>query len=555
MSNRQRTAVSVAAAQAAVLLGGLAAGIAFAQTAPAPAPKPDPKPEAQIETVVVSGKRAALSSAQKIKQNSDEIVDSIVADDIGKLPDRSVTEVLQRIVGVTMDRTMAKGDPEHFSVEGSGISIRGLTYVRSEMNGRDSFSANGGRSLNFEDVPPELMAAVDVYKNPSAEQIEGSIGGLVNLRTAMPFDFDGLKTALSLQTTYSDLKEKSSPSVSGMVSNRWKTDLGEFGALVNIASSRSGTRTDAFQVEPYYPRTDAVVGQDPNTTLWIPKGSQWRTLEFDRKRQGLYGALQWKKDDVDSSLTYFRSKYRMQWDERAIFAQSDPYKLQVANGEFGKNGQLLYGTLSNSDGSGINFGADTRSAYRNSETQDLAWKLNWRANEQWSFSSDLQYIRVNGTLQIGQRLRIPSGGAPDDAGQTFVHTVRRGESLYRIANRYSVTVDEICTPEETARVIDRNTRFVRDCQAIVAGHHVPAHVVQCGAKGCVTWSERPVRNYRDYKRTDFTLAFAQWIHGINRGVLLPPGLDEQWLISAMHDDADATAYATVFEEFVTELTS
>ena len=293
MSNRQRTAVSVAAAQAAVLLGGLAAGIAFAQTAPAPAPKPEPKPEAQIETVVVSGKRAALSSAQKIKQNSDEIVDSIVADDIGKLPDRSVTEVLQRIVGVTMDRTMAKGDPEHFSVEGSGISIRGLTYVRSEMNGRDSFSANGGRSLNFEDVPPELMAAVDVYKNPSAEQIEGSIGGLVNLRTAMPFDFDGLKTALSLQTTYSDLKEKSSPSVSGMVSNRWKTDLGEFGALVNIASSRSGTRTDAFQVEPYYPRTDAVVGQDPNTTLWIPKGSQWRTLEFDRKRQGLYGALQW----------------------------------------------------------------------------------------------------------------------------------------------------------------------------------------------------------------------------------------------------------------------
>ncbi|TXD80083.1 TonB-dependent receptor, partial [Mitsuaria sp. TWR114] len=394
MSNRQRTAVSVAAAQAAVLLGGLAAGIAFAQTAPAPAPKPEPKPEAQIETVVVSGKRAALSSAQKIKQNSDEIVDSIVADDIGKLPDRSVTEVLQRIVGVTMDRTMAKGDPEHFSVEGSGISIRGLTYVRSEMNGRDSFSANGGRSLNFEDVPPELMAAVDVYKNPSAEQIEGSIGGLVNLRTAMPFDFDGLKTALSLQTTYSDLKEKSSPSVSGMVSNRWKTDLGEFGALVNIASSRSGTRTDAFQVEPYYPRTDAVVGQDPNTTLWIPKGSQWRTLEFDRKRQGLYGALQWKKDDVDSSLTYFRSKYRMQWDERAIFAQSDPYKLQVANGEFGKNGQLLYGTLSNSDGSGINFGADTRSAYRNSETQDLAWKLNWRANDQWSFSSDLQYIRA-----------------------------------------------------------------------------------------------------------------------------------------------------------------
>ena len=64
----------------------------------------------------------------------------------------------------------------------------------------------------------------------------------------------------------------------------------------------------------------------------------------------------------------------------------------------------------------------------------------------------------------------------------------------------------------------------------------------------------PIRNYRDYKATDFDLAFAQWIHGINRGVLLPPGLDEQWLISLMHDDTDAMRYAAVFDEFVRELT-
>src|SRR6185369_1765175 len=157
------------------------------------------------------GQRGALQSAQKIKQEADEIVDSVVADDIGKLPDRSVTEVLQRIVGVTIDRTMAKGDPEHYSVEGSGVTIRGLTYVRSELNGRDSFSANGGRSLNFEDVPPELMAGVDIYKNPSAEQIEGAVGGLVNLRTALPFDYKGLKVSLSGDVTYNELGKKKKP--------------------------------------------------------------------------------------------------------------------------------------------------------------------------------------------------------------------------------------------------------------------------------------------------------------------------------------------------------
>jgi iron complex outermembrane receptor protein len=165
--------------------------------------------------------------------------------------------------------------------------------VRSELNGRDSFSANGGRSLNFEDVPPELMAGVDIYKNPSAEQIEGAVGGLVNLRTAMPFDFKGRKVAVSLPNTYSELKKgKWSPSARdglGPLEDRLRRDRrpGRPGLL------GKRTRTDAFQVEPYYPRTDARAGK----TVWVPKGSQWRTLEFNRKREGHYGALQWKKDD------------------------------------------------------------------------------------------------------------------------------------------------------------------------------------------------------------------------------------------------------------------
>jgi len=77
--------------------------------------------------------------------------------------------------------------------------------------------------------------------------------------------------------------------------------------------------------------------------------------------------------------------------------------------------------------------------------------------------------------------------------------------------------------------------------------------VQFGAKGCVTWTPEPIRNYRDYKKNDLDIAFAQWIHGINRGILLPPGLDEQWLISIMHTNEEAMRYANVFSEFVDEL--
>lgn len=405
MRQVQKTALSIAAAQVAMLW----CGAGLAQTAPTPAtpaPAAAQPPAEGSTTIVIKGQRAALQSAQKVKQESDEIVDSIVADDIGKLPDRSVTEVLQRIVGVTIDRTMAKNDPEHYSVEGSGVNIRGLSWVRSELNGRDSFSANGGRSLNFEDVPPELMAGVDVYKNPSAEQIEGAIGGLVNLRTALPFDYAGFKGAVSLQSTYSPLREKFSPSGSLLLSNTWASDFGKFGALIDLAHSESATRNDKIQIEPYYPRTDIVDGE----TVWVPKGAQWRTEEFDRTRQGTYGALQWKLGDVESALTLFRSDYKMDWMENALFAQSNAYNITVDEGAtWGPNGNLVRGTIRAPADGGINFGADTRVMTRESATQDLGWNLKWKASEQWSFSTDLQYIRAttssfDSTVATGVRM-------------------------------------------------------------------------------------------------------------------------------------------------------
>jgi iron complex outermembrane receptor protein len=395
----KKTAIALAAAQIALLASGMAMAQTDGQAAGnspntgAAQPVNTAQNPAGANVVVVTGQRAALNSAQAIKRDSDEIVDSIVADDIGKLPDRSVTEVLQRIVGVTIDRTMSKGDPEHYSVEGSGVTVRGLSYTRSELNGRDAFSANGGRSLNFEDIPPELMAGIDIYKNPSAEQIEGAIGGLVNLRTAMPFDFKGRKVAASLADTYSELKKgKRQPSGSFMYSDRWKTGFGEIGALVDFAYSQSGNRADTFQVEPYYQRSDVVPGQ----AVWVPKGSQYRTTNFDRTREGIYGALQWKKDaTLNSSLTYFKSKYKMNWDEQAIFSAASPYNIGVTNGVYAPNGRLLSGTLTDTADKGIDFGADTRAANRISDTTDISWHTTWRPTSAWQFDTDLQHVSAH----------------------------------------------------------------------------------------------------------------------------------------------------------------
>ncbi|CAB4362524.1 MAG: aminotransferase class III-fold pyridoxal phosphate-dependent enzyme [Actinobacteria bacterium] len=126
-----------------------------------------------------------------------------------------------------------------------------------------------------------------------------------------------------------------------------------------------------------------------------------------------------------------------------------------------------------------------------------------------------------------------------------------GNPLCMAASKAVLT--EICTPEATNSAIQRNRLLLDACDTIIARAGLPAHTVQFGAKGCVTWAAEPITNYRDYKETDFDLAFAQWMHGINRGVLLPPGLDEQWLISVLHTDDDALRYAAVFGEFVDEL--
>src|SRR5690606_2688457 len=127
----------------------------------------------ELDAVQVSGIRGSVYRAQDIKRDAETFVDSVTALDIGALPDRSVTETRSRSPDVTIHHLLPVGDPEPFSAEGGGVAVRGLTQVRSELNGRDSLSASGGRNLSFQHVPSELMGGVDVYKNQTASMIEG----------------------------------------------------------------------------------------------------------------------------------------------------------------------------------------------------------------------------------------------------------------------------------------------------------------------------------------------------------------------------------------------
>src|SRR5512138_298458 len=217
IAQHQKAERSVGSAVAEVLRSGilLAVGTSFFTAANAA------DSAADVEEVIVTGIRQSIESAQEIKRNAEQIVDSVAAVDITALPDRTVTETLQRIPGIAIDHLFAPSDTNRFSAEGSGVVIRGMTQVRSELNGRDVFSARNTRGLSFEDVPSELMAGVDVYKNPSADMIEGGIAGTVNLRTRKPFDSPETVFGATVSVNYGDFAEEFKPQASTLFSTRW----------------------------------------------------------------------------------------------------------------------------------------------------------------------------------------------------------------------------------------------------------------------------------------------------------------------------------------------
>ncbi|MDE1467599.1 TonB-dependent receptor [Aurantiacibacter sp. D1-12] len=325
--------------------------------------------------IIVSGIRASLESSQDFKENADTVVDVITAEDIGALADRSVAEALQRVPGVNISRFEQRDDPDRFSVEGSNVIIRGLPYVLANLNGRDVFSANGGRTLNFNDVSPELLGRVEIYKNVSADMIEGNISGLVNLVTRKPLDNPGFNIAGTLEVNYGDMAEEWSPGFSGLVSNTFDSGIGTFGLQLGYSQQELVTRTDASQLtDPCY-RADTLdsgclrvvnVGSggyfgDPNFdatnfppagTVIAPKGAGVRTTGLTRDRRAFSAVGQFESLDGGFLVTmeYLRAETEATINEFAVLGLVNddglfPVQADGSTWTFDQNGVFQTGVL------------------------------------------------------------------------------------------------------------------------------------------------------------------------------------------------------------------
>ncbi|HTM81525.1 TonB-dependent receptor [Asticcacaulis sp.] len=326
-------------------LTALVAGFALPANAQDVVPVPTDAASAPQEVVVVGTKRS-LRTAQQTKRDADTIVDSITATDIGSFPDKSVAEALQRVAGITVTRFAATMDTSHFSAEPSGVLVRGLPQVRSEFNGRDTFSANSSRGLSWGDISPELMAGVDTYKNQTADLIEGGIAGSINLRTRLPFDSRGQLISVSAGASYGDISDSVTPDYSGIYTNRWQTSVGEFGLMVNYAHSYVETATNGVQMGRYGAFCSTAPATNPDGTVilasdgsvpcasgspygtdswaYIPSLIAFRDNKYERTRDGVALAAQWQNNShtMLATLQYNDSKYHNEWHERVVTASA-----------------------------------------------------------------------------------------------------------------------------------------------------------------------------------------------------------------------------------------
>src|SRR4051812_9434516 len=203
----------------------------------APAANAQSAPDEQTE-IVVTGIRASQKAAIAVKRDAVNAVDAIASEDLGKMPDQNVAESLQRIPGITIDRSRGVGN--QITVRGLGPQFNTVT-----VNGRVMATTGAGRDFDFSVVPSELIAGAEVYKSPQANINGASIGATVNIRTLRPLDqAAGLQGGGSVHAYHAELGDKTTPSAAGYFT--WKDDAGRFGVSGVVTYDKKDERTDNF---------------------------------------------------------------------------------------------------------------------------------------------------------------------------------------------------------------------------------------------------------------------------------------------------------------------
>lgn len=284
----------------------------FASTAMAMVSTPSlaqdtPPGSSEEDAIIVTGIRSSLQSALNEKRSAASLVEIVQAEDIGKLPDQNLAEVLENVPGVQITRDAGIG---------TGVQIRGSNDNRTEINGVGTVGSGSGRGgISFEDVNAAIIASVEVTKAPTAMTTEGSVGGTINLRTIRPLNLRDPLIAFRAQAEYSELSKSIQPRISGSLGRKWNLGDGEFG----IVLSGSYAKQDALSFRPRVDR-DTLTAQGMGVTATGAPGPAFNYLgiqflnqeleDFQYETYNLAGSMEYAP--TDNLKFYFDGFYNKQ---------------------------------------------------------------------------------------------------------------------------------------------------------------------------------------------------------------------------------------------------
>lgn len=260
-----------------------------------------------LEEIVVTGYKASLKSALDTKRDSTGVVDAISSEDIGKFPDTNLAESLQRITGVSIDRSGG---------EGRQVTVRGLgpQFNTVLFNGRQMPNANASRGFNFDTVAAEMVSGVEVYKTSTAAMQSGGIGATINVKTAKPLDL-GTKFAGSVKGLNETNLDDITPAISGLISTTFNDN---FGVLAAVSYQERQYQTDSVEQRrwDWRSRRPATTGSylvlpdaqgNPQNVDFYPTQTAVKRQEFERER--LNGSLVFEYQPVDNLSITLDAQY------------------------------------------------------------------------------------------------------------------------------------------------------------------------------------------------------------------------------------------------------
>ena len=435
------------------------------------------EPESTVEEVVVTGIRASLASALNEKRYADNLVEVIQAEDIGKLPDQNLAEVLENVPGIQITRTAGVG---------TGVQIRGTNANRTEINGVSTVGSGSGRSgINFEDVSAGIIAAVEVTKAPEAKTIEGSVGGTINLRTIRPLDLKEQLATVRVQMEESSLStDSATPRFSGTYGNNWSTDMGDFG----FVGSYSYSESDVTAFRPRVDR-DSFVGSDSGAASaqdfdFLPL--QFLIQDYDNyeyETENFAGSFEWAPNDnmklffdvVLNDQTRNEESSRIQASGISDLrneAVPDVFETVDFGSADGSSGSQNLGSIQaalsgvipvQSDGSdgNLRFSGDTNSRFTESEifSAGFDWQVNDRLSARFEVStsnSDSTTPYFNTTLNFINPNAATNSS--NENGTPFVYDLSGGSLTWAISQ------DPDLLGPTTEQLLDPANVVLRDVQ-------------------------------------------------------------------------------------------